>query len=342
MARTPAASKATRRTTTPTNATPDLHIHPTNPTVIEANGVDVGVTDDFDGQTRSGLTPVDIGADAGNFNGIDLAAPVISYTPLGNTDSTANRPLSSTITDATSGVPTAGIGLPVIYYRKGVVGAFSSTQATFGGGSTYNFTIDYTLVGGVVTGDTIQYYVAAQDGAATPNVTTNPVAGASGFTANPPAAATPPTSPNSYLIVPPISGIKTVCASGCDFTTLTGATGIFNAINTSVATGNLEIQIAGDLVVGEDGTSGLNALSESPSGSNFTVKIYPTGAARAITGSFAGALIRLKGIEPRHHRRLDRRYRHRPQPDDHQHQRHHSERHPRSGRSVPLRSPATP
>ena len=279
----------------PANATPDLHIHPTNPTVIEANGVDVGVTDDFDGQTRSGLTPVDIGADAGNFNGIDLTAPVISYTPLGNTDSTANRPLSSTITDATSGVPTAGIGLPVIYYRKGVVGAFSSTQATFGGGSTYNFTIDYTLVGGVVIGDTIQYYVAAQDGAATPNVTTNPVAGASGFTANPPAAATPPTPPNSYQIVTPISGLKTVCASGCDFTTLTGATGIFNAINTSVATGNLEIQIAGDLVVGEDGTSGLNALSENPSGSNFTVKIYPTGAARAITGSFAGALIRLRG-----------------------------------------------
>ena len=36
-------------------------------TVIESNGVDVGVTDDFDGQTRATLTPVDIGADAGNF-----------------------------------------------------------------------------------------------------------------------------------------------------------------------------------------------------------------------------------------------------------------------------------
>ncbi|HXU46805.1 MAG TPA: hypothetical protein VN783_14855, partial [Thermoanaerobaculia bacterium] len=281
----------------PTNATPDLHIHPTNPSPAEANGVDVGVTDDFDGQTRSGLTPVDIGADAGNFNGIDLAPPIISYTPLTNTTSTSNRSLSSTITDAGSGVPTAGVGLPVIYFRKGIAGAFASTQATSGGGGTYNFTIDYSLVAGgsVTTGDTIQYYVVAQDGAATPNVTSNPVSGAGGFTANPPAAGTPPTTPNSYLISAPIIGIKTVCASGCDFTTLTGATGIFKAINDAVVTGNIEIQIAGDLVVGEDGTNGLNALLEQPAGSNFTVKIYPTGVARAITGSFAGALIRMNG-----------------------------------------------
>ncbi len=281
----------------PTNATPDLHIHPTNATVIESNGVDVGVTDDFDGQTRSGLTPVDIGADAGNFNGIDLGPPNIVYTPLANTLSTSNRPLAATITDAGSGVPTAGIGLPVIYFRKGNVGVFASTQATSAGAGVYNFTIDYSLVAGgsVAIGDTIQYYVVAQDGAATPNVISNPVSGAGGFTANPPAAATPPTTPNSYLISAPITGIKTVCASGCDFPTLTGATGIFKAINDGVATGNVEIQIAGDLVVGEDGMNGLNLLSEQPAGSNFTVRIYPTGVARAITGAFNGALIRMNG-----------------------------------------------
>jgi len=281
----------------PTNAIPDLHIHPTNPTVIEANGADVGVIDDFDGQTRSGLTPVDIGADAGNFNGIDLQPPVITYTPLGNTTSTSNRPLSATITDLSSGVPTAGIGLPVIYFRKGNVGAFASTQATSAGAGVYNFTIDYSLVtgGSVAVGDTIQYYVAAQDSAATPNVITNPVAGAGGFTANPPAAATPPTTPNSYLISVAFTGIKTVCAVGCDFTTLTGATGIFKALNDGVFTGNVDIQIAGDLVVGEDGTNGLNVLSEQPAGSNFTVRLYPTGVARSITGAFNGALIRMNG-----------------------------------------------
>ena len=169
----------------PTNATPDLHINPSVSTVIEGNGADVGVTDDFDGQTRSGLTPVDIGADAGNFMGIDLAPPVISYTLLGNTTSTSNRALAAMITDSVSGVPTSGVGLPVIYFRKGTSGAFSSTQSTSGGGGAYNFTIDYSLVtgGSVMIGDNIQYYVVAQDGAATPNVTSNPAAGASGFAA---------------------------------------------------------------------------------------------------------------------------------------------------------------
>ena len=108
-------------------------------------------------------------------------------------------------------------------------------------------------------------------------------------------SAVPPASPNSYLIAAPISGAKTVCASGCDYTTLTGATGIFNAINTNVLTGNTDIQITGDLIVGEDGTRALNTLSEEPLGSNFTVRIYPTGGAWAVTGAFNGALVRMNG-----------------------------------------------
>ncbi|MGK4568342.1 beta strand repeat-containing protein [Flavobacterium sp. 3HN19-14] len=57
----------------PTASTPDLHINPAIATAAEGNGAAIaGVTDDFDGQTRSGLTPTDIGADAGNFTGLDL------------------------------------------------------------------------------------------------------------------------------------------------------------------------------------------------------------------------------------------------------------------------------
>jgi len=45
----------------------DLHINNT-PTPVEQKGISIGsVTDDFDGETRSLLTPTDIGADAGNF-----------------------------------------------------------------------------------------------------------------------------------------------------------------------------------------------------------------------------------------------------------------------------------
>ncbi|MFN0189395.1 MAG: hypothetical protein ACKVQV_11910, partial [Bacteroidia bacterium] len=59
----------------------DLHIDPVNPTIVEGQGVAIAsVTDDFDGQARAGLSPTDIGADAGNF--VNL---VCSGTPSGGT-----------------------------------------------------------------------------------------------------------------------------------------------------------------------------------------------------------------------------------------------------------------
>jgi hypothetical protein len=289
-----------------------LHISSVVATQLESGAAPVGgITDDFDGDTRNVSTP-DVGAD--EFNGIllDLSPPVISYTLLGNGVVAGSRSFTNVAVTDASGVNTTAGTRPRVYYKKssdaantfndntsGTAG-WKFVQASGGGGSPFSFTIDYSLLfggGGVSVGDTIQYFVVAQDLAPTPNVGIN-----SGTFAMQPSSvaltsAAFPIGPtiNSYLISAPISGTKTVCASGCDYTTLTGATGIFNAINIDVATGNIEIQIAGDLTIGEDGTNGLNVLSEEPSGSNFTVKIYPTGSARAITGSFNGALIRLNG-----------------------------------------------
>ena len=93
-----------------------LHINTTIATQLESGGVTVsGITDDFDGQTRNASTP-DIGAD--EFIGIvaDFTTPSIVYTNLSNTSTTGNRTLTATITDA-SGVPTAGVGLPVLYWK---------------------------------------------------------------------------------------------------------------------------------------------------------------------------------------------------------------------------------
>ena len=274
-----------------TNATtPNLHIHPTNTTVIEGNGILVSPpTDDFDGQTRASFTPVDIGADAGNFAGIDLSPPVITYTPLGNTTSTANRTLASTITDVT-GVPTSGVGLPVIYYRKGASGTFASTQASFAGGNSYNFTIDYANVtgGSVVVGDTIQYYVVAQDTAATPNIIANPSAGAGSYTANPPAAGTPPTTPNSYTIQAAISGTFTV-GTGGNYASLTAAVA---DLNSKVITGPVVFNLI------ENTTNGLDAAETYPitinansgSSASNTVTIKPnTGQTITMTAPLAGA-----------------------------------------------------
>jgi trimeric autotransporter adhesin len=279
----------------PTNALPDLHISSVNPTAVEGNGVDVGVTNDFDGQIRSGLTPVDIGADAGNFvSSGDLGAPSITYSVLPNTTMTTNRPFAISVVDSGSGVPTIGIGLPVLYFRKGTSGAYSSAQCAFGSGSTYDCTFDYSLVGGVVAGNTIQYFVVAQDAAAIPNAAVNPSTGAGGLSTNPPAVVTPPTTPNSYLIASAFTGSYDVPVA---YTSLTNVGGIFEALNNGVLTGNVTINVTADLT-GELGTVALNQLAEEPSGSNFTVTIKPSGgAARTITGSSTAGLITLNGAD---------------------------------------------
>jgi hypothetical protein len=186
----------------------DLHINASIATQCEAAGSTIttpAITDDFDGQARYPNTgyPVnpsypptapDIGAD--EFGGIpvDLNPPTIVYTPLLNTSSTTVRILVATITDG-SGVPTAGLGLPVLYWKINS-SAYSAATATSLGSNQYQFSFGQ----GVILGDTVSYYVCAQDGATPPNVGANPSAGAGGFTANPPAAATPPTSPNTYYI----------------------------------------------------------------------------------------------------------------------------------------------
>nr|HMT09840.1 hypothetical protein [Pyrinomonadaceae bacterium] len=270
----------------PTAATPDLHLHPTNPTVAEGNGEDVGVVLDYDGQTRSGLTPVDIGADALNAVGIDLAAPSIVYTPLLNTSSLGDRIITATITD-NSGVPTAGVGLPVIYYNKNA-GAYASTQCSFVGGNNYDCTIVAAAVGGVATTDVIRYYIAAQDNVG--NVAVSPLGGATGLTPNPPAAGTPPTTPNQYTIVGSISGTIAV-GTGETYTSLTNTGGVFEAINAAEVTGNITINLTSDLA-GELGTVALNEFA-----SPFTILIKPSGAPRSIIGSTAGAMIRLNGAD---------------------------------------------
>lgn len=182
-----------------------LHISTSTPTRVESGGTVVaGITTDYDGNTRNATTP-DIGADEFTGIAIDENPPVIAYTPLGNTGSTGARTLTATITDP-SGVPTSGIGLPRLYWKINS-GAYASATASSLGSGQYQFSFG----GGVVVGDTVSYYIAAQDGAAPPNVGVQPSGGASGFTANPPAASTPPTSPSFYTVTqPPLSGDYTV------------------------------------------------------------------------------------------------------------------------------------
>jgi hypothetical protein len=273
------------------SSTANLHVQ--SPTPIEAAGIALAnVTDDYDAQARSGLTPPDIGADAGNFTlSADVCGPNITYIPLGNGTVGPNRPLPNwaTITDNV-GVST-GASLPRIYYKKSTeANAFvGNTSANNGwkyvvasnSASPFSFTIDYSiLTAPVVAGDIIQYFVVAQD-AANNLSSWYPMAGAS---ANPPVQNinAAPTNFQSYTIV--ANSIPTVINVPGTYPNLTGTGGAFDMINQGVLVGNTTINITADLV--EPGTVALNAWAEDPPGSNYTLKIKPDATTlRTISGT---------------------------------------------------------
>ncbi|MCX6247914.1 MAG: hypothetical protein NTW10_09285, partial [Bacteroidetes bacterium] len=287
-----------------TSATVNLHVQSNTP--IEASGTPLAaVTTDYDGAARSGLTPVDIGADAGNFvSSGDIFPPNITYVPLTN-GSIANRVLTNFATITDNVAVSGGASLPRLYYKKSTdADAFVGNGAGNNGwkyvvatntSSPYSFTIDYSIINGgsVANGNVIQYFVVAQDAAN--NLSSN--FGGAGASGPPPVQNInlAPLTPLSYTIASSISGTLTVGTTGT-YPSLTGAGGAFAAINSSTVASNLIIQIVSDLT--EDGTNALNAINEDPFGSNFTIAIQPNNTTeRLISGAVANGMIRLDGVD---------------------------------------------
>ncbi|MFN8246396.1 MAG: GEVED domain-containing protein [Ferruginibacter sp.] len=274
----------------PTNALPDLHLNPSVSTVAEGNGFDLGVTNDFDGETRSGLTPVDIGADAGNYIGLDLTPPTITYTALSNTCSTLGESLIATITDF-SGIPTSGAGLPVLYWRINA-GSWNSITASWTSGSTYTFN---GIGSGVVVGDVVSYYIVAQDNATIPNAGASPSIGASGFSINPPAASIPPTIPSSYTIQNSLAGGTYTVGFGGTYATLSAA---ITAYNNSCLTGPVVFELldASYTTPGETFPIVINANPFANASNTLTIRPASSVVA-SITGSSATSLITLNAAD---------------------------------------------
>lgn len=263
-----------------------LHINTVTPTQIESGGTAIGsVTDDFDGDVRNVSTP-DIGADEFAGTPLDLSGPIISHTQVSNICTAGSRVISATITDA-SGVPTAGVGLPVAYYNING-GAYSSAVASSLGAGVYEFTIGT----GSVLGDVIRYYIVAQDNAGTPNVSALPLTGASGFTSNPPAVATPPTTPFIYSIVTPLNGVYTVGVSG-NYTTLTAAV---NDYNTKCLTGPVTFTLTDATYPSETFPITINTNGDASAVNTLTIK-PATGIMPTISGSNATAIIKINGAD---------------------------------------------
>ena len=290
----------------PNGNTAAANLHVQSPTPIEAAGKFLAnVTDDYDGTARSGLTPTDVGADAGNFTlSADVFGPNISYVAMGN-GTTANRVMTNwaTITDNV-GVST-GANLPRIYFKKSTdADAFVGNTSADNGWkyvtasntvSPFSFTINYGIIntGSVVAGDIIQYFVVAQDAAN--NLSSNYLM--AGASANPPVQNinAKPASFQTYTIVS--GSIPTTITVPGTYATLTNTGGAFDMINQGVLVGNTVINITADLV--EPGTVALNPWAEDVPGANYTLTIKPDATTlRTISGTAVAtgvAMIRTNG-----------------------------------------------
>lgn len=280
----------------------DLHLKTTIATSCESGGTVIStplsIVTDYDGDTRypNGgypdnvsypATAPDIGAD--EFAGIplDVNGPSINYSILLNTSSTTNRTITATITDV-SGIPTSGIGLPRLYWKVNA-GAWNFVAGNSIGGNQYTFTFG----AGVVIGDVVSYYVVAQDNdTPTPLSSANPAIGASGYTVNPPAVSTPPTTPNTYTILGSLCGNYNVGA-GQTYTTLTAA---ITDLNAKEITCPVTFLLTDATYPSE--TFPITIGPNIGSSSTNTVTIRPaSGITTVITGTSASGMLILNGAD---------------------------------------------
>jgi hypothetical protein len=283
-------------------STTNLQLDLSSPALNTGNPVS-GITVDILGTTRNATNP-----SMGAFEtGVDLSGPSISYTPLNNTTSLTNRTLAATITDPSNVNTTSGTK-PRIYFKKATnanvlpatndntTDGWKWTEAT-NASSPFNLDIDYSIInGGVAAGDSIYYFVVAQDLIGTPNVSIN----LGGFASTPASvalssAAFPIAKPiNSYRVAYSLNGNITIGTSGT-YPTLTGAGGLFNIINDNYVTGDITATIISDLT--EPGTYALNEFSKLGSGSHKLTIVSDGTVERLVSGSVANAMIRFNGAD---------------------------------------------
>ncbi|TGE27605.1 T9SS type A sorting domain-containing protein [Hymenobacter metallicola] len=225
------------------NPLTDPHLQPGVATQVESAGLSlVGsplpVPTDIDGNPRTVTSP-DLGADEGAFQVVDVSGPSIAYQPLPSMANSGNRTLANVVITDPSGVATGATGPRLYYKKKTDANVFTASNDATGNGwkwvagssstaTRYDFTLDVSkLRSAPAAGDSIQYFVTAQDLVATPNVSATP---SPGFAATSVAnISSAPTKPNAYRVLGLLSGLKTVgTATTADYTTLTAAVADLN------------------------------------------------------------------------------------------------------------------
>ncbi len=263
------------------------------------------ITTDRDGSPATRLDPPDIGADEGSFAALDATTDI--YTPVVSVSSvsplsiscgtTATVTITATVTDAGIGLATGALA-PTLWWRLST-GTYAALLPTSSSGSTFTYDLNLT---GLTTGQTYEYYVAAQDQASTPNVWY------SSYNATTPVHTSVSATPSPVNAVPstftttgggtPLSGTVTVPGT---YPTLTGAGGLFAAINTNGLSGDLTVNITNNTA--ETGINGLNEWSECGIG-GYKLTIQSDGLStnggpvRTLSGTYSiDLLFRINGAD---------------------------------------------
>ena len=260
-------------------ATPpyDLHITPGVATQLESGGQPVpGILDDFDGNPRNTTSP-DIGAD--EFVGIpaDFSAPLIAYTPLGKESICVEaKTITATITDA-SGVDVAPGRKPRLWFKKATEqDALPATNNSAGNGwkyveatnnaSPFVFNFDFSLLTSpLMSGDSISYFIAAQDSASTPNVGASIV----NFSSPPSSVA---LSASSFPTTGDVYGFTILTLPAITIKSNTGSLCVSGTVKLDVNDTN----VAGGEFQWESSPSGTNNWSAIPGGTTvpFTTPVF--------------------------------------------------------------------
>ncbi len=283
----------------------NLHVSAANP--IEASGdasIAALISEDFDGECRSCSTAVDIGADAGNFTlSADVFPPAISYAPISNQGNiTGPYVLSGVNIRDNIGIPYSGsLNAAKLYYKKGINGTYSVVgpvaQTGLPTNSFLNYEIQYASVGGVTAGDTIFYFVMAEDSLGANLNSQRPFA----IATNVNTLLNEPQVLDFYMILPVIpANSKFYVGAGQTYPNLTGAGGLFEFLNTNTIGGDVTAVITSNII--EPGTFALNQIGTGGLGTgNFSITIRPdssaTAVSRVISGSSNPGLIRLNGAD---------------------------------------------
>ena len=298
-----------------TTTTPfDLRISSSTPTRIESSGIaitnPITINRDFFNALRNTQTP-DLGAHEGNFTLLDVAGPAVSFDLLENRTDTSATSLSTIINDP-SGINISTNNRPRLYFKK------ASELNTFNGNTSSNngwkfvestntsnpfvFNFNFNLLSSPrVSGDTILYFVVAQD--LIGNVSSGANLTIAPTTVQLTAANFPITNlPNFFKISTSYSGNYNVGLGG-NFASITQA---FDSLNEGVIVGPVTLNLTNAIYTSSalggletfpirikrlNGASAINTITIKPANGNnalvtgssgFAMFLFENGAQHVI------------------------------------------------------------